>query len=51
MATPHKEIFTTIRTLGGLFPADFLHRITDTKNGVKGTTPEAYHLSGHQKIT
>jgi len=44
------QTFTSIRTEGGLFPPDFLQRITGAVSGVPGLTPEAYHLAGHEKL-
>ena len=40
----------TVKTEGGLFPADFLQRLASPSSDVPGLTPEAYHLSGHEKL-
>src|SRR5947209_15749503 len=45
-----RPIFATIRTEGGLFPADFLQRLANPSPDVPGLTPEAYHVAGHEKL-
>lgn len=45
-----RQPFTTMRTEGGLFPPDFLQRLTGDSSNVPGLTPEAYHLAGHEKL-
>ena len=50
MATRTTEVFATIRTEGGLLPADFLQRIAQGEKQVEGLTPDAYHLAGNLKI-
>jgi N-6 DNA methylase len=45
-----RQPFTTIRTEGGLFPPDFLQRLTEASSTVTGLTPEAYHLAGKEKL-
>ncbi|MBZ5505144.1 MAG: N-6 DNA methylase [Acidobacteriia bacterium] len=45
-----RQPFTTIRTEGGLFPPDFLQRLTEGSSKVPGMTPEAYHLAGKEKL-
>lgn len=42
-----RDTFLTIRTEGGLLPADLLLRLRAGK-GVEGLTPEHYHLSGEK---
>jgi hypothetical protein len=44
-----RQLFTTIRTEGGLFPPDFLQRLT-TSSTIPGLTSEAYHLAGKEKL-
>jgi N-6 DNA Methylase len=46
-----RQPFTTIRTEGGLFPPDFLQRVTESSSTIPGLTPEAYHLAGKEKLT
>jgi hypothetical protein len=45
-----RQSFTTIRTEGGLFPPDFLRRVTESSSTIPGLTPEAYHLAGKEKL-
>jgi hypothetical protein len=45
-----RQPFTTIRTEGGLFPPDFLRRVTESASTIPGLTPEAYHLAGKEKL-
>jgi N-6 DNA Methylase len=45
-----RQPFTTIRTEGGLFPPDFLQRLTEASSTVPGLGPEAYHLAGKEKL-
>ncbi len=45
-----RQPFTTIRTEGGLFPPDFLRRVTESSSTIPGLTPEAYHLAGKEKL-
>ncbi len=44
------QTFTSIWTEGGLFPPDFLQRLTGAVSGVPGLTPESYHLAGNEKL-
>lgn len=45
-----REIFTTIHTEGGLLPSDFLQRLAEGPTSIPGLTPEAYHLTGGEKL-
>jgi hypothetical protein len=45
-----RQPFTTVRTEGGLFPPDFLQRVTEASSTIPGLTPEAYHLAGKEKL-
>jgi hypothetical protein len=45
-----RQPFITIRTEGGLFPPDFLRRVTESSSTIPGLTPEAYHLAGKEKL-
>lgn len=50
MQTTHKNLFTTIRTEGGILPADLLQRVASGDRDIDGLTPEAYHLAGNEKL-
>lgn len=43
MQTIARSSFTTVKTEGGLLPADLLQRIAEGRN-VEGLRPEDYHL-------
>ena len=45
MRTKSRNPFSTIRTEGGLLPAEFLQRVAQGDKGIDGLTPEAYHLA------
>jgi type I restriction-modification system DNA methylase subunit len=40
----------SIRTEGGLFPADFLQRLAAAAPDIPGLRPEDYHLAGREKL-
>ncbi|MFN8017150.1 MAG: DNA methyltransferase [Acidimicrobiales bacterium] len=44
------EVFTTIRSEGGLLPTDLLARVRESGSGLPGTTPEAYHLAPNERL-
>jgi hypothetical protein len=44
------DFFTTVRTEGGLLPADFIQRLSDPRAGIEGLSPESYHLATGEKI-
>ena len=48
--TASTQVFTSIRTVGALLPADMLIRIADGKD-VSASTPADYHLVGVRSIT
>lgn len=50
MQTTRKNLFTAVRTEGGLLPADLLQRIARGDTGIDGVSPEAYHLAGGEKL-
>jgi hypothetical protein len=50
MRQRHREIFTTIKTEGNLLPIDLLHRIAEGDNGLKGLTPDSYHLTKSERL-
>jgi len=50
MRTKSRNPFSTIRTEGGLLPAEFLQRVAQGDKGIDGLTPEAYHLAGNLKL-
>ena len=45
-----KDLFTTIRTEGGLLPADLLQRIVNRDRDLEAITPEHYHLGVGERI-
>src|ERR1700722_15566517 len=45
-----RDFFTTVRTEGGILPADLLQRIVSGDRGLEGLTPESYHLAPGEKI-
>ncbi|MDE2126265.1 MAG: N-6 DNA methylase [Armatimonadetes bacterium] len=50
MQTRRREIFTTVRTEGGILPADLLQRVVSADRSVEGLSPEDYHLPPGEKI-
>jgi hypothetical protein len=50
MQISRRNIFTTIKTEGGLLPADLLVRIAEGDPAVDGLTPEAYHLAKSERL-
>jgi hypothetical protein len=44
------QLFTTIRTEGGLLPADLLSRVASLDRDLDGLSPEAYHLLANERI-
>lgn len=44
------QLFTTVRTEGGLLPADLLSRVASLDRDLDGLSPEAYHLLAHERI-
>ncbi|MBI3455025.1 MAG: N-6 DNA methylase [Candidatus Rokubacteria bacterium] len=42
--------FTTVRTEGGLLPADLLARVAEGDRHLDGLTPEAYHLAAGERL-
>ena len=49
MQTIARSSFTTVKTEGGLLPADLLQRIADGRN-VDGLRPEDYHLLPGERL-
>ncbi len=45
-----QEIFPTIRTEGGLLPADLLEKIAAGDNSIKGLDPSDYHLVAGERL-
>ena len=45
MKTRSRELFTTVRTEGGLLPGDLLQRITHQDPDIDGLQPHQYHLA------
>lgn len=50
MARRSDDLFTTIRTEGGLLPPDLLARLVASDSRLEGLTPEAYHLVGGERL-
>ncbi|MDO9530030.1 MAG: N-6 DNA methylase [Syntrophales bacterium] len=50
MQTRRVNLFTTIRTEGGLLPADLLQRIADGDGDIEGLKPADYHLYPGEKL-
>ena len=46
MRTSKRSLFQTVKTEGGILPADLLQAISDRKSTLKGLTEDDYHLSG-----
>ena len=50
MGRRHRDTFTTIKTEGNLLPIDLLHRIAEGDSGLKGLTPDSYHLTKNERL-
>jgi hypothetical protein len=50
MRRRHRETFTTIKTEGNLLPIDLLQRISEGGGGLKGLSPEDYHLAKNERL-
>ncbi|GIW76100.1 MAG: hypothetical protein KatS3mg104_1163 [Phycisphaerae bacterium] len=50
MQISRRNAFTTIRTDGGLLPADLLLRIAEGDRSIGGLTPESYHLTKSERL-
>lgn len=50
MQISRRTAFTTIRTDGGLLPADLLVRIAEGDRSIDGLTPESYHLAKSERL-
>ncbi len=50
MSTRQRELFTTIRTEGGLLPSALLERIADGDDGLEGLRAEDYHLAKGERL-
>jgi len=46
----NRDTFTTIKTEGNLLPIDLLHRIAEGDSGLKGLTPDSYHLTKNERL-
>ena len=46
-----RDLFQTVRTEGGLLPADLLARIADNDPSLTGLAPADYHLLASERIT
>lgn len=45
-----RNLFTTLKTEGGLLPADLLHRISSSDKSLDGLSLESYHLNPNERI-
>jgi len=45
-----RDLFTTVRTEGGLLPADLLQRIAAGDSELEGLKPSDYHLAGGERL-
>ncbi|HIQ22005.1 MAG TPA: hypothetical protein EYH34_12350, partial [Planctomycetes bacterium] len=45
-----RDLFTTVRTEGGLLPADLLQRIAAGDSELEGLKPSDYHLAGGKRL-
>jgi len=45
-----RDLFTTVRTEGGLLPADLLQRIAAGDSDLEGLRPSDYHLAGTERL-
>ena len=45
-----RDLFTTVRTEGGLLPADLLQRIAAGDSDLEGLKPSDYHLAGGERL-
>ncbi len=50
MARTRRELFSTIRTEGGVLPPDLLVRVAAADRSLPGLEPEAYHLSRSDRL-
>jgi hypothetical protein len=50
MSRSRPNVFATVRSAGGLLPPDFLQQVAEGRSEVEGLTPEAYHLTGGEKL-
>ncbi|SNR64091.1 Methyltransferase domain-containing protein [Humidesulfovibrio mexicanus] len=46
-----RDIFATVTTEGSALPPDILQRVADLDQALPGLTPEAYHLTGGEKLS
>lgn len=50
MQVSRRNAYATIRTDGGLLPADLLARIAEGDRSIEGLTPESYHLAKSERL-
>src|SRR4030042_5269319 len=50
MQTRRLKLFTTIRTEGGLLPADLMQQISELDGKIEGLKPTDYHLIPGEKL-
>ena len=51
MKARRPSLFTTVRTEGGLLPAEFLLRVSEGDSSVPGLKPADYHLLQNEKLS
>src|SRR5205823_3813400 len=50
MADRPRDLFSTVRTEGGLLPADLLARIVADDRDLPGLDPTTYYLARHERV-
>jgi hypothetical protein len=50
MQTRARELFQSVRSEGGLLPADLLRRIAEGDHEIPGLTPDSYHLAPGERL-
>lgn len=50
MARTRRDVFITVRSEGALLPPDFLQQVAEGRDGIPGLSPEAYHLTGRERL-
>lgn len=50
MATKQRDVFGTVKSEGGLLPADLLVRIAEEDKDLKGLAPTDYHLGKNERL-
>ncbi len=50
MASKQRDTFATVKSEGGLLPADLLVRLVEEDKGLKGLAPTDYHLGKNERL-